>query len=236
MKPQSTPHHATGADPIPGGQVPKPLAQGVADLATFDPNEHLEPGESQRPISLLLVLFVGGFFAWAGYYAQRFGGGYEPLIYNENAYGVAQAKTNAAENIDPYVLGQRIFGNTCAKCHQPDGLGLPGQYPPLVGSEWVLAPGPARMIRIVLDAAQGPIQVKGATYNNVMTPWRESLNDQQIAAVITYVRTQKEWGHTASAVTPEEVAAIRLKTKPHAAAGPWTAEELGAVPDQEPGP
>jgi mono/diheme cytochrome c family protein len=92
------------------------------------------------------------------------------------------------------------------------------------------------MVRIVLDAAQGPIQVKGAAYNNVMTPWREILTDEQIAAVITFVRTQKEWGHTASAVTPEEVAAIRLKTKAHAAAGPWTAGELGAIPDVEPGP
>jgi mono/diheme cytochrome c family protein len=229
--PTSTPSSSPGNDPRSRGRP-----AGVKDLAARDPLEHVEPGESQRPISLMLVIFLATLFSWAGYYAHRYGGGYEPLIYNENAYGLAAAKTNAAEKLDPYALGQRVFGNTCARCHQPDGLGLPGQYPPLAGSEWVLAPGPARMIRIVLDAVQGPIPVKGATFDNVMTPWRDTLNDEQIAAVITFVRTQKEWGNTASPVTPEEVAAIRAKTKARSAAGPWTVAELQALPDQEPNP
>ena len=217
-------------NPQPGpGQTP-----GVPDLAPRDPQEYAEPGESQRQVSLMLVVFVGSLFAWAGFYAHRFGGGYQPLVYNENAYGLAQSATNAVEVVDPYVLGQRVYANTCARCHQADGLGLPGQYPPLAGSEWVLAAGSARMIRIVLDAVQGPIQVKGATYDNTMTPWRETLNDQQIAAVITYVRGQKEWGNQASPVTPEQVAAIREKTKARAAAGPWTVPELLALPEQEP--
>ena len=90
---------------------------------------------------------------------------------------------------------------------------MPGQYPPLVGSEWVLASGPARMIRIVLDALQGPVKVKGLNFNNTMTPWRDTLTDQQIAAIITYVRTQKDWGHNASPVTPEEVAGHSRETK-----------------------
>jgi hypothetical protein len=69
-----------------------------------------------------------------------------------------------------------------------------------------------------------------------MTPWRDTLNDQQIAAIITFVRTQKEWGHTATPVTPEEVAAIRKKTKDRSTLGPWTAAELLALPDHEPQP
>ncbi len=206
---------------------------GVPDLAPRDANEHVEPGETHRSMSLWYVLLLCLFFGWGGYYTQRYSSGYSALSFNENAIpGVVN--TNAAAPVDPYVLGRRIFGDTCAKCHQPDGLGVAGQYPPLVGSEWVLAAGPARMIRIVLDGLQGPIKVKGVGYDNVMSPHRDSLNDVQLAAVITYVRTQKEWGHTASPVTPEEVAAIRKRTKERSALGAWTGPELMAIPENEP--
>ena len=178
----------------------------------------------------------GRLLFWGGWYVQRYSAGYDALVYDEQASGLGGAKTNAPPVIDPYVLGKRLYGDTCAKCHQPDGLGVAGQYPPLADSEWVLAPGPARMIRIVLDAVQGPIKVKGVEYNNTMTPWRDTLTDQQIAAVITYVRTQKEWGHNASPVAPEEVAAIRKKTKDRTASGPWTVAELLACPENEPPP
>jgi mono/diheme cytochrome c family protein len=216
----------------PGGNLGVP--HGVADLAPADPYEYMEPGEMDRPISLMYVLFLCALFAWGGFYVQRYSAGYAALGYDEYSSGPGTGKTNAVQQVDPYVLGRRLFGDTCAKCHQLDGAGVAGQYPPLAGSEWVLSPGPARMIRIVLDAVQGPITVKGAQYNNNMTPWRDTLNDQQIAAIITYARTQKEWSHTASAVTPEEVAAIRKKTKDRAASGPWTASELLALPDHEP--
>jgi mono/diheme cytochrome c family protein len=201
-----------------------------------DPHEYVEPAEAHRPIKLLYVTFLAALFSWAGFYVQRYSGGYFSLEYDETSAGPGALKTNAVQNIDPYTLGKRLFNENCAKCHQPDGLGLPGQYPPLVGSEWPLASGPARVIRIVLDGLNGPITVKGLPFNNSMTPWRDTFNDQQISAVITFVRTQKEWGHTASAVTPEEVAAIRQKTKGRAAIGPWTPAELLALPDHEPQP
>jgi hypothetical protein len=100
----------------------------------------------------------------------------------------------------------------------------------------VLTSGPARMIRIVLDALQGPVKVKGMEFNNTMTPWRDTLTDQQIAAVITYVRTQKDWDNKASAVTPADVAEIRKKTKDRPAFGPWTVSDLLAIPEHEPQP
>jgi mono/diheme cytochrome c family protein len=211
------------------------LGSGVGDLETASPLEYIEPGEEHRGYPLLFVCLVCAFFAWGGWYTQRYSAGYTALAYDENVSGLA-GKTNAPVVIDPYVLGRRIFGDTCAKCHQMDGLGVAGQYPPLAQSEWVLAEGPARMIRIVLDAVQGPIKVKGVEYNNVMTPWRDTLTDTQIAAVITYVRTQKDWGHNASAVAPEAVTAIRKKTKDRPAIGPWTVPELLATPEHEPQP
>lgn len=204
--------------------------RGVVDTSPSDPQEYLEPGESHRPISVWVVTFMGVLLFWGGLHLQSYSGAYHPLVYDENSFGIGGAVTNVVKEVDPYVLGKRLFADTCAKCHQADGLGLPGQYPPLANSEWVLADSPDRMIRIVLDALQGPVKVNGVTFNNVMTPWRDTLNDQQIAAIITYERTHKEWGHHASPVAPEQVAAIRKETQAQAAIGPWTAEALLAIP------
>jgi mono/diheme cytochrome c family protein len=206
---------------------------GVADLAPHDPDEHVEPGENQPPLSVWLVSFIGALFFWGGLYVQRFSGGYDAMVYDENA-SPGQVKSNAVQTVDPYTLGKRVFANTCAKCHQLDGQGVAGQYPPLAGSEWALAAGPARMIRIVLDGLQGPIKVKGVDFNNNMTAHRDALTDPHIAAVITYVRSQKEWGHNASPVTPEQVADIRAQTKSRAGIGAWTAAELMALPEALP--
>lgn len=208
---------------------------GRIDLSPSNPQEDVRPDEAHRPLSLWILTFVGVFLFGSGLYVQRYSGNYDPSIFNEESLGVAAA-TNAVQNIDPYVLGKRIFENTCVKCHQPDGLGVPGQYPPLVGSEWLLAPGTERIIRIVLDGLHGPITVKGMNFDNVMVPWRDALNDVQIAAVLTYVRGQKEWGNKAAPVTADEVADIRKKTQSHASAGGWTANELLAIPENEPAP
>jgi mono/diheme cytochrome c family protein len=217
----------------PAGRPPR---TGVADLACADLREPVEPGEEFPPLPLWLVTLVGVLLFGGGIYMQRYSGGYAAMVYDENALGLGAGRTNVVAPVDPYVLGKRLFADTCAKCHQPDGQGVPGQYPPLVGSEWVLASGPARMIRIVLDALQGPVKVKGLEFNNTMTPWRDTLTDQQIAAIITYVRTQKDWGHGASPITPEEVAGIRAKTKNRPTTGSWTAAELLAIPEHEPPP
>lgn len=104
--------------------------------------------------------------------------------------------------------GPAVYQRVCATCHQRNGMGLPGAFPPLGGSE--IATGPAdRMIKIVLHGLQGPITVKGQRYNNVMPPWK-SLSDAEIASVLTYVRSS--FGNTAGAVTVDEVAAVRAAT------------------------
>jgi mono/diheme cytochrome c family protein len=87
------------------------------------------------------------------------------------------------------------------------------------------------MIRLVLDGIQGPITVKGVPFNNAMPPWKDTLKDEDIAAVLTYVRSNKIWGNTASAVTPDQVKAVR--TKDAGRSSPWAADELLKVPDTE---
>ena len=117
-------------------------------------------------------------------------------------------------------------GGLCFTCHQPNGQGISGQFPPLAGSDWVLGEK-ERLIKISIHGLMGEIEVNGVKYNNVMAPPGippGSLTDQQIADVLTYIRN--EWGNSASAVSPEEVATVRLTVKNRAAMQMWTAAEL----------
>lgn len=106
--------------------------------------------------------------------------------------------------------GQAPYVQYCGACHAPDGKGLAGgQFPPLVGSEWV-GGKPERIIEIVLHGIQGPLEVAGKEYNLVMPPHKASLTDQQIADIISYVRTS--WGHEFSPVNRAQVVAMRKAT------------------------
>lgn len=125
--------------------------------------------------------------------------------------------------------GRFIYTTACAPCHQIDGNGVAGQYPPLAGSEWVQANGAGRLIRIMLNGMQGEITVAGSKYNNTMVPWKDLLSDSQIAAVLTFIRS--EWGNKAGAVSPENVKFVREKTTDRAEQ--WTAEELLQIQEFE---
>ncbi|MEZ5385507.1 MAG: cytochrome c [Prosthecobacter sp.] len=125
--------------------------------------------------------------------------------------------------------GKTIYMQVCFACHQPTGLGLPGMFPPLVGSDWTTAKKPDRMIRMVLHGFAGPITINGkpfATPAPLMPPQGAALSDNQIADVLTYVRDA--FGGKASAVTPDEVKAIRDAEKARTAM--WTEAELQKIP------
>jgi len=94
---------------------------------------------------------------------------------------------------------------TCVACHQATGLGIPGAFPPLAGSEWVNGPV-ENLIRIQLRGLTGPITVAGKEFNSTMPP-NSAMTDEQIADVLTYVRA--DWGNKGSAVTPDMVKALR---------------------------
>lgn len=117
--------------------------------------------------------------------------------------------------------GAAVFNAKCAVCHQMTGEGIPGVYPTLKGS--ALATGdPSLPIRVVLHGFQGPIERNGRTYNGVMQPWQNELSDQEIADVLTYVRTS--WGNAAAAIDAAAVKDVRDKTKGRVTA--WTEAEL----------
>jgi glucose/arabinose dehydrogenase len=103
--------------------------------------------------------------------------------------------------------GSAAYALYCASCHQATGEGLKGVFPPLAGSDYLMA-DLDRSIRIVLQGMSGEIEVNGTVYNGTMPPLL-GLDDEKTADVLTYVRNA--WGNRGEAVTPEKVAAVRAK-------------------------
>ncbi|MBT8401651.1 MAG: cytochrome c [Rhodothermia bacterium] len=117
--------------------------------------------------------------------------------------------------------GQAVYENRCASCHQNSGAGIPGVFPPLVGTKWVLGE-PDRLISILLHGLMGELEVQGTMYNGVMPAWGPTLTDKEIAAVLTFVRSS--WGNEAAAVPDSSV--TRLRALLAERGKPWTPSEL----------
>jgi mono/diheme cytochrome c family protein len=107
-----------------------------------------------------------------------------------------------------FARGRAVYGSLCGLCHGNDGLGKPGQVPPLAGSEWVNAKGVQRLARISLAGLNGKIQVEGRDWNLSMAAMGAALSDADLAAVLTFIR--QSWGNQAGAVTADEVQAVRV--------------------------
>ena len=94
--------------------------------------------------------------------------------------------------------GKQVFTDNCAACHRLNGAGLPGTFPALNGDPFVTG-DPAPVIATVLNGRKGKL--------GLMPTWKDKLNDQQLAAVVTYIR--QAWSNRAPAVTPAMVTKIR---------------------------
>ena len=103
-------------------------------------------------------------------------------------------------------FGKDKFMATCAACHQANGQGIPGAFPPLAKSDYLNA-DVDRAIDIVLHGKTGEITVNGKKYNSVMTA--QALSDEEVSNVLTYV--YNSWGNSKKEVTPEMVKAVRNK-------------------------
>ena len=191
-----------------------------------------QPDEKARyrllPLNLLFIF--SGLIFFGGTYLGRYSAHFDPLVYNENLPR-GGAVTAAAAPADPIEVGRKLYNAAaCNTCHQPNGMGLPGAFPPLVDSEWVTG-SEERLIRIVLHGIVGPIKVKGVDYNSAMPAFGRvagsgyNWTDDKVAAVLTYIR--QEWGNQAGPISTEKVAAVRAKEGDHKL---WTAAELEQLP------
>ncbi|MCY2959391.1 MAG: DUF1080 domain-containing protein [Planctomycetota bacterium] len=114
----------------------------------------------------------------------------------------------STEELARFERGRAVYGNVCAACHQPSGLGAPGIAPPLRDSDYALGDA-QRAAAIVLAGLHGPIEVAGRAWDLEMPAW--NATDDELASVLTYLR--REWGHTASPVTEADVRAARDRVR-----------------------
>jgi len=117
--------------------------------------------------------------------------------------------------------GLQLYTSRCASCHQYNGRGLGSDYPPLVDTDWVTG-DKERLIKVVLGGLQGTMEVNEIEYNGNMPPWGDFLDDEQVATLLTYIRTS--WGNQASSVSAQEIAHVREMTQGQDRV--WSVEEI----------
>jgi cytochrome c oxidase cbb3-type subunit 2 len=108
------------------------------------------------------------------------------------------------------IKGRGLYAAHCSACHQQDGDGLPGVFPPLKGSAVVNREDAAKHIQVVLNGMQGG-KVGGVVYTSVMPPFGGALSDAEIADIINYERST--WGNHGQPVTAAQVAAQRTRSE-----------------------
>ncbi len=122
------------------------------------------------------------------------------------------AKAAAAGNLtvaEQSAAGKALFNGTCSACHQSEGGGLEGVFPPLAKSDFLAKLSPDDLIAIPLNGHTGKLTVNGKDYDSVMPPMSQ-LTDDEIANILTFVLNS--WGNPGGKITKEQVAAIRAST------------------------
>jgi mono/diheme cytochrome c family protein len=109
----------------------------------------------------------------------------------------------AVATTDPAaVAGQKVYSANCSACHNVDGSGQSGVFPPLAGNAMVTG-SPDKVIAAVKNGLTGATTINGKAYNGAMPAWKGKLSNAEIADVITYIRSS--WGNNAGAVTEAQV-------------------------------
>ncbi len=205
------------------------MADSKTSSAAPQDSEHDEPGDMNTGASgmeappmwmwgiIFVALFAGVFFLGANL------GNIGPDPWPK----AAMAGGDVVPVDEPALDGAPIYANRCAVCHQADGAGIPGTFPPLSNSEWVTGSSD-NVVRVVLTGLQGPIDVAGQSYNSAMPGLAAQLSDEEIAAVSSHIRNS--FGNSASSVSAADVARIRGEGR----TAPWSAEELEEMGDAAP--
>jgi mono/diheme cytochrome c family protein len=169
----------------------------------------------------LALLFFGGIFldSHGGWFNAKVYPPYNSAETLENF----QPKSGAASML---ARGKTVYENVCGICHGNDGAGKPGQAPQLAASEWVVTEGFNRLAYIPLAGLTGPIKVAGKDWNLSMAAMGAALSDDDLAAVLTYIRSA--WGNKASPVAGEDIKKIRAGIKNPQ---PMTHDQLMQVKD-----
>ena len=120
--------------------------------------------------------------------------------------GAARATVTTSEGSLLLTLGKTIYDRECASCHGAQGLGKPPHYPPLAGNQSIQMSSAVNPIRMVLNGGFPP-GTAGNPQPYGMPPFAQSLSDDEVAAVVTYIRTA--WGNRGAAISAREANALR---------------------------
>jgi mono/diheme cytochrome c family protein len=181
---------------------------------------------SHLPIWVLsltfLLLYLGAV------YFDHHGGWFDKDVYSPYASAdeldAYQPKSGAAA---AFAHGKQTYEQVCGICHGVDGLGKPGQAPPLAGSEWVMAKGVQRLAHIPLMGISGAVKVEGKDWNMAMAAMGANLSDSDLAAVLTYIRGS--WGNGMGEVTADDVKAVRAAIGAHPQ--PMSGDQMMKMPE-----
>jgi len=178
-----------------------------------------EPHERETPMPIFVLFLFSIVIFYCGVYIGQYSGGFRWDVYDPNFDMAQLGAVREVPDFDPIATGQRLYRNRCLQCHQSEGQGIPGQYPPLVGTRWVLG-DEERLAHILLNGMMGPIEVLGNRYNDNMPHFR-NLSDRDLAAIMTFIR--QAWGNDAPPVEEATVSTVRAEVGSRT---PWTADEL----------
>ncbi|MYM22631.1 c-type cytochrome [Duganella sp. FT135W] len=165
--------------------------------------ENPDPHEQNRPVPKLVLLVAAIMLTWAVTYIFTQQNDDAPELGDHRTMATLEGKPAGAPGAAD---GAQVYAANCVACHQATGAGLPGVFPPLAGSEWVLA-ADKLPVNILLHGITGKLTVKDSAYNGQMPAFKDKLSDAEIAAVLNYVRSN--FGNGAGKITAAIVRAER---------------------------
>jgi len=180
--------------------------------------ENPDPTEKDRPVPWFVLTVVALLLGWAIIYILMQQRDDDPALGDARTIATLQGKPAGAPGAA--VDGGQIYSAQCVACHQATGAGLPGVFPPLAGAEWVTGPENVAAA-ILLHGVTGKLTVKGAAYNGQMPAFKDKLNDAEIAAVLSHIRSN--FGNAAPKVSADAVKAAREATRDRK--DPWSGDD-----------
>ncbi len=169
----------------------------------------IEPEESRNKIPFVMGLGIGLILGWGATYMF-----FMPTFdsFQGHSYSDASGPNNTEASTSADVDGSAVYAARCAACHQQNGSGVPGTFPPLKGSEW-LDESPQLIAAIVLEGLIGEIQVDGQSYAGAMPGLGASMSDGEIAGLIDFIR--REFAGGGEPIGAPTVAKVRETMKGH---------------------
>jgi mono/diheme cytochrome c family protein len=202
-----------GIDGIKNGDILDGKVAVLANAYGGASEPYWEPARAETPSPIpswawvLLLVIVG----WSLYYVAirwkppaKFASTPTYSLYTKGGIPAAQAKETSTGPEGK--LGGTLYRTSCSSCHQANGEGVSGVFPPLSADPVVTAKDPTQHIHTVLFGLQGK-EINGTTYNAAMPAFSKQLSDDEVAAIINHERTS--WGNNAPTVTADDVAKVR---------------------------